>query len=294
MKFPAHTPAAVRDAVAAYTMRRKLVACATALAAGAGAAGLIVLAYVLADRLFEWPIAGRMTGPVICVIAMAVGLAAMIRVILHRERPLSVAIRLDQALPENQDRWSTALEMSALRESESAHASPELIDRIMRETQETTRPKTAAGVVPARALKRAAIVLAVAAAGFAVVSASSFFDRALLWKRFWHPRANLARDSVTQIRFVNVNQHAAQDGRVSADAWQVLENEALAISISLGRRGRENMPLAEQPIPRMEIFGPGGQVTSQDFLRAGKAWTFSRGAMTEGLHVSHPRGRRVD
>jgi hypothetical protein len=283
MKFPAHTPAAVRDAVAAYTLRRKLVACATALAAGAGAAGLIVLAYLLADRLVEWPSAGRMTGPIVCVIAVGVGLFAMIRTLLHRERPLSVAIRLDQALPENQDRWSTALEMSALRESESAHASPELIDRIMRETQETTRPKSAATVVPARALKRAAILLAISAAGFAALSASSYFDLALLWKRFWHPRANLPRDSVTHVRFIDVNQHTARDGRVSDDSWRVLENEALAISITLSRRGRESLPLAEQPIPRLEILGHGGQVTSHDFLRAGKAWTFSRGAMTEGM-----------
>src|SRR4051812_35399130 len=105
MKFPAHTPAAVRDAVAAYTLRRKLVACATALAAGAGAAGLIVLAYLLADRFFEWPIGARITGPIVCVIAAGIGVFAMIRTLLHRERPLSVAIRLDQALPENQDRW---------------------------------------------------------------------------------------------------------------------------------------------------------------------------------------------
>src|SRR5437016_5601658 len=129
MNFPAHTPAAVRDAVAAYANRRKLIACATALAVGAGAAGLVVLAYLLADRLVEWPIAGRVTGPAICLIALGVGLFAITRALLHRERPLSVAIRLDQALPENQDRWSTALEMSALRESENATGSPELIAR---------------------------------------------------------------------------------------------------------------------------------------------------------------------
>jgi hypothetical protein len=280
MNFPAHTPAAVQDAVAVYAARRRLIACATALAAGAGAAGLIVLAYLMADRLAEWPGAGRVTGPAICLLVLGVTLFAIMRALLHRERPLSIAIRLDQALPENQDRWSTALEMSALRENESAAGSAELISRMLRETQDATRPKSAAGVVPARSLKFAAIIFALAASGFAAVTASSYFDLALLWNRFWHPHANLPRDSVTQIRFVTVNQHAARDGRVPDDAWRVLENEALAISVALGQRGKRS---TAQPIPRLEIVGPGGRVASQDFLRAGKAWTFSRGAMTEGM-----------
>src|SRR5438105_3842059 len=125
MNFPAQTPAAVRDAVGAYSTRRKLIACTTALAACVGAAGLIALAYLLADRLVEWPAAGRVTGPAICLFALGVGLFAIARALRHRECPLSVAIRLDQALPENQDRWSTALEMSAARENESAQGSPE-------------------------------------------------------------------------------------------------------------------------------------------------------------------------
>src|SRR4051794_28447060 len=101
MKFPAHTPAAVRDALAAYTLRRKLVDGATALAAGAGAAGLVVLAYLLVDRLVEWPGAWRMTGPIVCLVVAAAALFAVVRALWRRERPLSVAIRLDQALPEN-------------------------------------------------------------------------------------------------------------------------------------------------------------------------------------------------
>ncbi len=287
MKFSAHTPAAVRDAVSAYNTRRKVIACATALAAGAGVAGLIVLAYVLVDRLVEWPAVGRMTGPGICLVAIGAALFAIVRALLRRERALSVAIRLDQALPENQDRWATALEMSAPRENEDVPGSPDLIARMLRETQEVTRPKTAASVVPARSLKFAAIILGLSALAFAAVSANSYFDLPLLWNRFWHPRANLPRDSVTQVRFITVNQQAARDGRVGADAWRVLENEALSMTIAVSRRGKEiapAAPLKDQPTPRLEILGPDGRVTSQqDFLRAGKAWTFSQGAMTEGM-----------
>src|SRR4051812_10341738 len=117
MNFPANTPAAVRDAVATYATRRMLIACATALAAGAGLAGLAALAYLLADRLVEWPAAGRITGPIVFVVVLGVALYVIARALLFRERPLSIAIRLDQALPENQDRWATALELSGQRES---------------------------------------------------------------------------------------------------------------------------------------------------------------------------------
>ena len=53
---------------------------------------------------------------------------------------------------------------------------------------------------------------------------------------------------------------------------RVLENEALAISVTVSQRGKENASSAPagQPTPRLEILNPNGQISSQDFLRAGK------------------------
>ena len=65
MKFPKPTPAAVRSAVRSYVIRKKLVASASGLVLGTGAVGLLALVYMLADRLVEWPIVVRLTGPLL-------------------------------------------------------------------------------------------------------------------------------------------------------------------------------------------------------------------------------------
>ena len=293
MNFPAQTPAAVRAAITAYVTRRRLVACATALALGAGLAGLIALAFLLLDRFVEAPPAARFVGPVLCIVAALLALAAILRALLRDESPLPIAIRLDQALPQNQDRWATALELADPRHRTASPASPELVARVLRETDTTTQPRAAASVVPVRALKIAALVFAFALAGFAILAASAFFQFPLLWQRFWKPHANLPRASVTQIHFVSVNQHAAQNGRVPDGAWRVLENDGFALSVALSRRDQSEKPNRDlgaaaaahgsakpDPTPRLELLHADGRIVSQDFLRAGKAWTSSLGAIT--------------
>ena len=290
MNFPAQTPAAVRAAITAYVTRRKLVTCATALALGAGLAGLIALAFLVLDRFIEAPTAARFLGPALCLVAALLALIAILRALLRDENPLPIAIRLDQALPQNQDRWATALELSDPHHRTASPASPELVARILLETDATTQPCAAASVVPIRTLKFAALVFALALAGFGIFSANAFFQLPLLWQRFWKPHANLPRASVTQVHFVSVNQHPTQNGRVPDSAWRVLENDGFALSIALSRRDQtaKANPSAPaiaaatnpDPTPRLEILSPDGRIVSQDFLRAGKAWTFSLGAIT--------------
>lgn len=282
MNFPPQTPAAVRTAVTAYSTRHKFVTIYTLAGFSIGTLSLITLAYLLTDRFVEMPVLLRATGLLLVVVAAAIFLPLILRALLRREPPRAIAIRLDAALPQNQDRWATALELASAPAATTAQpASPELVARLLRDTDANTTPAAATTVVSTRTLKLGAMFLALVLAALALVATNSHFNFRLLLHRFLNPWANLPRDSTTQVHFLNVNQHTAENGRLPATALRILENDVFALSIALTNRFQTTV--APGPTPRIEILRPDGRLISQDFLRAGRAWTFSLGALTDDV-----------
>ena len=283
MNFPPQTPAAVRTAVTAYVTRHKFVTVFTLCAIVGGAGYATLLLTVLADRFVEMPLALRASALALNLLINVFMIVAVVRVFLRREPPRAIAIRLDAALPQNQDRWATALELSSPDATATQPASPELVARLLRDTEASTTPAVATTVVPTRTLKLSGLFFALVLAALALVATSSHFNFRLLLHRFLKPWANLPRDSTTQVHFLNINQHTAENGRVPAAAWRILENDVFALSIALTNRSQTTATAAPDPTPRLEILRPDGRLISQDFLRAGRAWTFSLGALTDDV-----------
>ena len=283
MNFPPQTPAAVRAAVTAYADRHKAVTLCTLVGFSIATLSLVTLAYLLTDRFVEMPVLVRAAGLLLLLVAAAIFLPVILRALLRREPPRAIAIRLDAALPQNQDRWATALELSSVPAPNTTQpASPELVARLLRETDTTTTPAAATTVVPTRTLKLSGLFFALVLAALALVATNSHFNFRLLLQRFLNPWANLPRDSTTQVHFLNVNQHTPQNGYLPEAAWRVLENDVFALSIALTNRSQITAT-APDPTPRREILRPDGRLISQDFLRAGRAWTFSLGALTDDV-----------
>ncbi len=287
MNFPPQTPAAVRTAVTAYADRHKAVTLGALAGFSIATVLLLTLASLLTDRFVEMPVLVRAAGLLLVLVTAAICLPLILRALLRREPPRAIAIRLDAALPQNQDRWATALELSSPASTATQPASPELVARLLRETDANTTPAAATTIVPTRTLKRGLVFLALVLAALALVATNSHFNFRLLMQRFLNPWANLPRDSTTQVHFLNVNQHTAENGRVPAAAWRVLENDVFALSIALARRNQTTNTTASAavpaPTPRLEILRPDGRLISQDFLHAGRAWTFSLGALTDDV-----------
>src|SRR6185437_11500628 len=111
MKYPATIPSNVRRAVAIYVGWRRFVGVATAMLAGVAAAVAISVAFIVIDRYTQWPQSMRNAGPWVAGAALLAGIAAALIALLRRHHPFGVAVRLDCAFPQHQDRWSSSLDL---------------------------------------------------------------------------------------------------------------------------------------------------------------------------------------
>jgi hypothetical protein len=234
------------------------------------------------DRLVEWPATGRQTGPWLCAGVALVGFLAALWALLRSERPLSVAIRLDQTLRKNEDRWATSLDLAGRRTLGGDTDRPETVERLFRETEQRTSARDAISMVSLRGLSVSLVFVLLAALGVGTLCLSSFFSVPLLWQRFWHPFANLPRDSLTQVRIVEVVGSAAQPTAQPDPAFSIPENDAFTIRVEVSRRGQvlpaAGAPDASRPaaLPSLEAPDDRGAVASAEFIRTGKSWTFTR------------------
>ena len=289
MHFPPRTPRVVKDAVEAYSRHRAAVAVGAALSLGLGAFGLTLLAYMTIDRLVEWPVAWRQTGHWASGAILLLSLLAVVCILLRRDRPLSVAIRLDQGLPSSEDRWSTSLDIAGRQLKERSVGRPEWIEKLYQDTQSRTSAHDALSLVSKRKLKYGA---ALAASGLIVLAGmhfSVFFTVPLLWTRFWNPHANLPRDSLTQVHVVSVVGPITGSGAGGDSTFAVPENEAFTVKVRIDRKGQPSAPVesgiagAPGPVPRFEVLAEGGKGVSTDFTRSGDLWIFTRPDVTEDL-----------
>ena len=282
MRFPENTPAVVRAAVRGYLSRKRIVAAATILCAGFSLAALTALGGMLVDRFFECPLGWRQAVRVLYA-AFVVGsplLAAA--AMLRRRRALSVAIRLDQELPGNKDRWATSLDL-ARRQAEGENVGhAESIHRLYQETASGTPARAGVRLVSWRGLLLALPLAAAALFGFHALHRSAFFSLPLLWQRFHFPGLDLPRDSLTRVQIVTVN-----DAPPPKAAFQpagdplctVPESDPVTMQVRLTHRlGLWSAGGAEgerpEPTPHIEIVGANGSPSAAALVRRGRLWTF--------------------
>lgn len=283
MKFPPRTPSVTRRAVRLYVRRRRIVTSLAVFLVGTGAAGTTLLVFFLLDRFWEWSTPVRAAGPWL-VGACGVGASGVILYVLARRwSALATAIRLDLALPENLDRWGTSLDLAARLEQGEEVGAPECVERLFAETETATWPRSAPALVSLRSVALALAYAAAVAAAFVLLYASGSFDLPLLWRRFWHPRANLPRDSRIVARIVEANGMPLSPG--AAELRAIPDGDTFSLKVVLYRkpdgfslRGRrEPVPLepeAQNTIqPRLEVREAGASRTAE-LVRAGGAWTY--------------------
>ena len=112
-QFPAGLPGKVRRAVRRYVRWRRAVAMGALAAFGLAAAAFVLAAFLLMDRFVELSDPLRRAGPW----GVAGALLLLVTAFFFRWRrmrpdALQVAIHLDKALPQHQDRWGTAMDLA--------------------------------------------------------------------------------------------------------------------------------------------------------------------------------------
>jgi len=289
MRFPSKTPSVVRNAIRLYARRRVTVAITAVLALGAGVCGLTCVAYLIADRLVEWPAEWRQTGPwLVAAVALATALGLAWR-LLRSEPARAIAIRLDQKIGANEDRWATSLDLSERQARGESVGHPQAVDRLYRETESGTPAQAAVSVAPVRRRNITLVVAFLAAVAFGAVHTSGFFSLPLLWQRFWSPFANLPRDSLTQVRIIEVVGSGPPQGRRGHQTYSIPENEAFVIKVEVlpaarpPSREAEAEPGSPGPVPRFELADREGAIVSSELIRTGKVWTFARPDVTEAM-----------
>lgn len=304
MQFPQKTPAVVQRALRRYALAQKLCAAMAWAAAALAGAGLIVLACLLLDRFVDCSPAWRVWGCRAALAILAAGAAAIVLVLFRQTPWFALAVRLDQALPKNQDRWATALDMADRTAAGAATGSPERLARLFAETESLTTASGVARLVNRRPLWLAGGALAAALTAFACLQASGVCDLPLLAKRFWHPHGNWPRDGFTTIQIVSVNGRAAPvdiewvvipEESVIVLKWAdivwsaIPEESAFSLKIAVNRRAPAwHLPwnAANAPIPvlpRLEIKLPDGRFDAQEFIPTGRDWTAARQSLNADL-----------
>jgi len=295
MRYPSRTPYAVRTAVDLYVRRRKTNACRAAALAWLGLTGMVVLAFMLLDRFGEWVVWLRAAGPWLVCFSAALTALWMMYVVVRRWRPFSVAIHLDQAFPENRDRWATSLDLAERMEKGEHVGARRAVERLFLETEEKTSPQSAPRTVSRRAVMCGLVLVALAGAGFFFLHGSGYFDLPLLWKRFWAPRANLPRDSMVCVSIIEANGRALPPGAELIPP--IPEGETFSLKVALQRRtggfsllGRPRMtPLPPGPDggriqPCLEIYDPGGCRVAE-LVRSGPFWSYVQRNLTMPLSL---------
>jgi len=289
MRFAPNTPNVVHDAIRLYVRRRATLAVTTVLALGAGICGLACVAYMVADRLVEWPAEWRQTGPwLVAAVALVTALSITWR-LLWSEPARAIAIRLDQKIASNEDRWATSLDLSERQARGESVGYPQAVERLYRETESATAAQAATSVPPVRRRNIALAIALLAAIAFGALHTSDFFNLSLLWQRFWGPFANLPRDSLTRVHIIEVVGSSPVYAQRGMPGYAIPENEAFTIKVKVVPGGPSD-PVEAQgrspspaPVPFLELGDHEGDIAASEFVRAGKVWTFTRPDVTEAF-----------
>ena len=284
MQFPANLPANVRKGVELYVRLRRAVALCALAAFGVAGVAFLLSAFLLLDRFVELSPSVRGVGPSGItggLLLLVLGFFFLWRWI--RPDALEVAIHLDKAVPQHQDRWGTALDL-ARREAAGEQVGPAtLLTRLRQETEEKTSLAPVAATVRRRALGAGLVCLCSMVLWFGFLQWSSAFDLTLLWQRFWQPQANLPRDSFTVIRFLETNGRPWTDGELPA----LPEDSNFTLTIALERKTTWLAELGMagsgfQAPPQVEYQTATG-VEVRECRRQGERWQFRAVRLGEPL-----------
>lgn len=288
MRFPPDTPAVVRDAVTRYVRTQRRVTLTAVVVTGLALAGLVVMAFMLVDRFVECPLWWRRSGPwsafVVLVSTPVVALAARV-VSWVRVRALSTAARLDLALPDNRDRWATAIDLAKRIDAGEHVGAQACVERLFAETEAHTTAAPVGRLVRRRGLVGAGVGLVTVGLLFAFVHASAGFDLPLLWQRFWWPTRNLPRDSFTKVVIREVNGQAYTDGPIAG----VPEDSTFRLVVDVRRGGgifdlfgsasADGADAGREP-PELSILGD-ADTRRLEATRAGRSWRFTHPKLAE-------------
>jgi len=293
MKFPPKTPPVVRRAVKRYARVRRNMLLATVAVVGLALVGLVLATFFLVDRFVECRPALRQVGPWLAVAILAgTPLAALVLAVLRRRAAATTAIQLDQAFPDNQDRWATSLDVAERLQRGEHVGDPAVVERLFSETQAHTSDAWVGSTVSRRRLGGvcAGLVLVGLLLGF--MHASPAFDVALLWQRFWDPYGNLPRDSSIRITIREINSHA-YDGRTipplpESNTFRLvveLRHKGglfdLFGSSSEGTRPADQLGTDWHP-PTLEVFTDKG-IESLEAVQTNGQWVMTRPKLTESF-----------
>jgi len=188
---------------------------------------------MLIDRLWEVGQSSRSAGPWSMGISAGIAGLLVLCAVVWRWKSFSVAVMLDQALPENEDRWATSLDLLRRQERGETVGATECVERLLEDTEAHTCPGSVIRKVSRRPLIWGGLYLCAVAAGFAYLHGDGFFNLSLLWRRFWDPEGNLPRDSVVVATVLEAN------GRpIEADAHTIPplpEGETFSLKVALHR-----------------------------------------------------------
>lgn len=290
MTFPANTPAVVREALTRYLRTRRCIAGLTCLTAGLAAAVCVLLAVLLLDRFAEcapaWRVAALWLGAGAATAGAVAGLCALLR----HARVFPAAVILDQALPRNEDRWATVLDLLARQAAGEQPADADNMHRLLAETEAVTSATPVGRLVSRRGYLVAATALGLAAAALGFLHISPAFDMPLLWNRLLQPHGNWPRDSFTAIRILDVNGRQLPPDAVLLPS--IPEEAAFAMKVTVSARPPRWWPWtgaavtserAPAAIPRLEQQRGDGCVETQEFVATGNAWLLARPQLTEEL-----------
>ncbi len=285
MPFPEKTPVVVQLALRRHAFKQKFFKALAWLVAGLAGTGLIVLACLVLDRFVECSPAWRIGGG---WAALTVFVASLIGAVVSMLRPtawFALAVRLDQSLPENQDRWATALDMADRTAAGLPTGSPERLARLFAETEHLTAVEAVDRLVKRRPFWLAGGALIAVLVLFGGLLISGICDLPLLAKRFWYPHGNWPRDGFTVIRLVSVNGQVPPANGV----WTAIpEESAFTLKVEINRRPPA-WPLLRRPAdgpagtgipvmavqPRLEVRLPDGRFDSQEFVPSGRSWALA-------------------
>ncbi len=234
------------------------------------------LLFVTIDRLTIWPVSWRLWGPWLGILTAAISVGVTAYHFFRREDPLDVAIHLDSRIEGSRDRWSSSIDFA---QRDATGLQLERIQTALEDTESTTSASSAHRVIPLRGLlhSSAAFYTVLLAAGICCVS--SFFGMPLLWLRFWHPEANLPRDSVIRIQIEGADQ-TPRLTRQPQHLFTLPEGDDFHLRVKLSSRSSATDALPE---PALDVFQPGGQTSSIEFARHGQHWVLTRPETNEPI-----------
>lgn len=281
MNFPELTPTVVRKAVQRYVRVRAACDSLTWLASGLAAGGVVILGSLLLDRFVECAPAWRVWLLRAAMACVLLGIAGAAAVLLRRRSVFPVAVRLDQALPGNQDRWATALDLARRMKDGGPVGDPALVAQLMTDTERVTSDAAVGRLVSKHAVLSALAGVVVIGVLFGLMHGVSAFDAPLLWHRLWQPYGNWPRPSLTVIHIEDVNGRPVPVGTNVLEALP--EESPFTLTITTAHKpgwfrrhtADKSKTVSWEATPRLETQDAGGTIQSQEFIVNGRRWTTS-------------------